>query len=83
MVPAFAEKKKCFVVRLGSKEMCDQAPNLSLYLGLRVKYKGWEAEADWLALNQPWIFTKRTDAEAEASIFWPPDAKSQLKWKTP
>ena len=51
-VPAFAEKK-CFVVRLGSEEMCDQAPNLSLYPGLRVKYKGREAEADWLALNQP------------------------------
>ena len=26
--------------------------------------------------NQPLIFTARTDAEAEASIFWPPDAKS-------
>ena len=28
--------------------------------------------------NQPWIFTGRTDAEAEAPIFWPPDMKSQL-----
>ena len=28
--------------------------------------------------NQPWIFTERTDAEAEASILWPPDARSQL-----
>ena len=28
--------------------------------------------------NQPWIFTGRTDAEAEAPIIWPPDAKSQL-----
>ena len=28
--------------------------------------------------NQPWIFIERTDAEAEAPIFWPPDAKSQL-----
>ena len=25
--------------------------------------------------NQPWIFTGRTDAEAEAPILWPPDAK--------
>ena len=24
------------------------------------------------------IFTERTDAEAEASILWPPDARSQL-----
>ena len=28
--------------------------------------------------NQSWIFTGRTDAEAEAPILWPPDVKSQL-----
>ena len=28
--------------------------------------------------NQPWIFIGRTDAEAEAPIVWPPDAKSWL-----
>ena len=28
--------------------------------------------------NQPWIFIGRTDAEAEAPILWPPDAKSWL-----
>ena len=34
--------------------------------------------------NQPWIFTGRTDAEAEAPILWPPDAKSWwLIWKDP
>ena len=26
--------------------------------------------------NQPWVFTGRTDAEAEAPVLWPPDAKS-------
>ena len=26
--------------------------------------------------NQPWIFTGRNDAEAEAPIHWPPDAKN-------
>ena len=26
--------------------------------------------------NQPWIFTVMTDAEAEAPILWPPEAKS-------
>jgi len=31
--------------------------------------------------NQPWIFTGRTDAEAEAPILWPPDEKSQLTGK--
>ena len=33
--------------------------------------------------NQPWIFTGRTDAEAEAPIFWTPGSKSQLTWKDP
>ena len=33
--------------------------------------------------NQPWIFTGRTDAEAEAPILWPPDGKSQLIGKNP
>ena len=33
--------------------------------------------------NQPWIFIGRTDAEAEALTFWPPDAKSQLTGKDP
>ena len=28
--------------------------------------------------NKPWIFIGRTDAEAEASILWPPDAKRWL-----
>ena len=28
--------------------------------------------------NQPQIFTGRGDAEAEAPILWPPDAKGQL-----
>ena len=33
--------------------------------------------------NQPWIFTGRTDAEAEAPILWPPDVKSWLIGKDP
>ena len=33
--------------------------------------------------NQPWIFTGRTDAETEAPILWPPDAKSQVIGKDP
>ena len=28
--------------------------------------------------NEVLIFTGKTDAEAEAPIFWPPDEKSQL-----
>ena len=33
--------------------------------------------------NQSWIFIGRTDAKAEAPIFWPPDANSQLIGKDP
>ena len=33
--------------------------------------------------NQPWIFIGRTDAEAEAPVIWPPDAKSPLNRKDP
>ena len=33
--------------------------------------------------NQPWIFTGRTDAEAEALKLWPPDVKNWLTGKDP
>ena len=33
--------------------------------------------------NQPWILTGRTDAEAEAPVFWSPDVNSQLIGKVP
>ena len=39
-------------------------------------------EDSWESLgqqgNQSWIFTGKTDAEAETSILWPPDAKNWL-----
>ena len=33
--------------------------------------------------NQPWIFIGSADAEAEAPMLWPPNAKSQLTGKDP
>ena len=33
--------------------------------------------------NQSWIFTGRTEAEAETPILWPPDAKNWLIGKYP
>ena len=33
--------------------------------------------------NQPWIYSGRTDAEAEAPILWPPDMKGWLTGKDP
>ena len=47
--------------------------------------KTLESPLDWKEIkpvdpkgNQPWIFIGRTDAEAEAEapILWPPDAKN-------
>ena len=34
-------------------------------------------------INQSWIFIGRTDAEAETSVLWPPDAKNWLNGKDP
>ena len=33
--------------------------------------------------DQPWIFIRKSDAEAEAATLWPPDVKSQLIGKDP
>ena len=33
--------------------------------------------------DQSWVFTGRTDVEAETPILWPPDVKSWLLWKDP
>ena len=33
--------------------------------------------------DQSWVFTGRTDAEAETPILWPPHAKSRLTGKDP
>ena len=31
--------------------------------------------------DQSWVFTGRTDAEAETPVLWPPDVKSWLIWR--
>ena len=33
--------------------------------------------------DQSWVFTGRTDVEAETPILWPPDVKSLLVGKDP
>ena len=42
-----------------------------------------EIQPDHPKGDQSWIFTERTDAEAEAPILWPPDAMSRLIKKDP
>ena len=44
----------------------------------------WTARrANQSILQESWTLIGRTDAEAEASVFWPPDAKSWLIGKDP
>ena len=52
--------------------------------------KTLESPLDWKEIkpvylkgNQSWIFIGKTDAEAEAPILWPPDAKNGLNGKDP
>ena len=52
--------------------------------------KTLESPLDWKEIqpvhpkgNQSWIFIRRTDAEAETPILWPPDAKNWLTGKDP
>ena len=52
--------------------------------------KTLERPLDWKEIkpvnlkgNQYWIFTGKTDAEAEAPILWPPDTKKLTHWKRP
>ena len=33
--------------------------------------------------DQSWVFTGRTDAEAETPILWPPDCEEMTHWKGP
>ena len=52
--------------------------------------KTLESPLDWKEIqpvhpkgDRSWVFIGRTDAEAEAPIFWPPNANSQLTGKNP
>ena len=45
--------------------------------------KVWVMELHFVKGKETWIFTGRTDAEAEAPILWPPDVKSQFTGKDP
>ena len=42
-----------------------------------------EIQPDHPKGDQSWVFSGRTDAEAETPILWPPDVKNCLIWKDP
>ena len=52
----------------------------TLFWGLQNHCRWWPVSPKG---NQSWIFNGRSDAEAEAPILWPPDAKSWLIGKDP
>ena len=51
------------------------------------EFLGLQGDPKGISLNpkgiQPWLFIGRIDAEAEAPIFWPPDAENWLIRKDP
>ena len=64
-----------------TKNWCFWTVVLEKILESPLDYK--EIQPVHLKRNQSWIVIGRTDAEAETSIFWPPDAKSWLIGKDP
>ena len=48
---------------------------------LRVPWTAWRSNQS--ILKECWVFTGRTDVEAETPIFEPPDVKNWLIWKDP
>ena len=48
---------------------------MELWCWRRLLKAPWTARRSNLKGNQSWVFTGRTDAEAEALILWPSDAK--------
>ena len=72
------------------KAECQRIDAFELWCWRRLLRVPWTARRSNLADhlvnakgNQPWIFVGRTDANAEAPILWPPDAKSWLIRKDP
>ena len=60
-----------------------------MFLNCGVREDSWESLAQWgdptriQPVDQSWVFTGRTDVEAEIPILWPPYEKSWLIWKDP
>ena len=66
-----------------NKAECHRIDAFKLWYWRRLLRVPWTARSNQSKGNQPWIFTERTDADAEALILWPPDAKSRLTGKDP
>ena len=64
---------------------CQRTDVFELWCWRRLLRLPWRREIKPINLkgNRFWIFIERTDAEAEASVLWPPDAKNWLTGKDP
>ena len=63
------------------KNWCFQTVVLKKTLESPVDYK--EVKPVHPKGNQSWIFMGRADADPEAPVLWPPDAKSQVTGRDP
>ena len=77
--PVVIYRCESWTIRLSAKEL--MLPKVVLEKTLESPSDSKEIKPVNLKGNQPWILIGRTDAEAEAPIFWPPDAKSWLTEK--
>ena len=64
-------------------KLADSDPDMLAQTGLSVLFPTLESPLNSKEIqpvhpkgSQPWISIRRTDAEAEAPILWPPDSKS-------
>ena len=65
------------------KAECHRIDAFELWCWRRLLRVPWTARRSNQSILKSWIFIGRTDAEAEAPIFWPPDAKNWFIWKDP
>ena len=67
-----------------NKAGCQRIDAFELWCWRRLLRVPWAARRSKQSIlkesNQSWIFIGKTDAEVEAPILWPPDAKSWLIW---
>ena len=71
------DRKEGWVPRTDASELCCWRRLL------KVPWTARRSNKSILKEIKPWIFIGRTGAEAEAPIFWPPDAKNWLTGKHP
>ena len=80
-MPCWATQDRCVIVKSSDKTWSPVGENGKQLLKSTLDSK--EIKPFSANRNQPWIFTGRTDAESEAPVTWPPDAKSWLIRKDP